>query len=245
MLQPALKFLRRHWHELGLVPAIVAGAYLTFGWSELAVLQRLLLLNFIVVLLHQLEEYRLPGGFPAVANLVLLRSPTPDRYPVNQNSAMVANVFFAYLFYLLPVFLPDVIWLGLGPVLIGAVVQLVGHGIVINRKLGSFYNPGLATTVLGHVPVARRTSIGFPPMAWRPDGIGCSRAPTRFRSCFSTSACSRSEFSAIRTHRTRSMRMRCNAEESSRSSRRRRGGAMSSRPKQRPGFAQRPLGDEM
>lgn len=148
-----LKFLRRHWHELGLLPAIGAGLYLAWDWAELAVLPRLLLLNFIVVLLHQLEEYRWPGGFPAVANLVLLRSATPDRYPVNQHSAMVANLLFAYGFYLLPVFRPDVIWLGLGPVLIGAVVQLVGHGIVINAKLRSLYNPGLATTVLGHVPV--------------------------------------------------------------------------------------------
>jgi hypothetical protein len=153
MLQSALKLLRRHWHELGLLPAIVAGAYLMSGWAELVVLQRLLLLNFIVVLLHQLEEYRLPGGFPAVANLVLLQSPTPDRYPVNQNAAMVANLFFAYGFYLLPAVYPDVIWLGLGPVLIGAVVQLVGHAIVINWRLRSFYNPGLVTTILGHVPV--------------------------------------------------------------------------------------------
>lgn len=153
MLQMALKFLRRHWHELGLVPAIIAGAYVGWGWAELAVLQRILLINFIVVLLHQLEEYRLPGGFPAVANLVLLQSPTPERYPVNQNSAMVANVFFAYLFYLLPAVYPEVIWLGLGPVLIGAAVQFVGHAIVINWKLRSFYNPGLVTTVLGHVPV--------------------------------------------------------------------------------------------
>lgn len=153
MLQTAPKLLRRHWHELGLLPALVAGAYLMSSWAETGVLQRLLLLNFVVVLLHQAEEYRWPGGFPAVANLVLLRSPTPDRYPVNQNSAMVANLIFAYVFYLLPVFYPDVIWLGLGPVLVGAVVQVVGHGIVINAKLRSLYNPGLAATLLGHVPV--------------------------------------------------------------------------------------------
>jgi hypothetical protein len=126
---------------------------LASAWAELVVLQRLLLVNFIVVLLHQAEEYRWPGGFPAVANLVLLRSPVPDRYPVNQNSAMVANLIFAYGFYLLPIFRPDVIWFGLGPVLIGAVVQLVGHGIVINAKLGSVYNPGMATAISGHVPV--------------------------------------------------------------------------------------------
>lgn len=58
-----LKFLRRHWHDIGLFSAIVAGACLIFTWNDLALLQKLLLLNFIVVLLHQFEEYSWPGGF--------------------------------------------------------------------------------------------------------------------------------------------------------------------------------------
>ena len=58
-----LKFLRRHWHDIGLFSAILAGACLIFAWNELALLQKLLLLNFIVVLLHQFEEYSWPGGF--------------------------------------------------------------------------------------------------------------------------------------------------------------------------------------
>lgn len=78
-----LKFLRRHWHDIGLFSAIVAGACLIFTWNDLALLQKLLLLNFIVVLLHQFEEYSWPGGFPAVANMVMMSSVTPDRYPLN------------------------------------------------------------------------------------------------------------------------------------------------------------------
>jgi hypothetical protein len=31
--------------------------------------------------------------------------------------------------------------------------QLVIHGVVINSRLQSFYNPGLAAVVLGHVPL--------------------------------------------------------------------------------------------
>jgi sterol desaturase/sphingolipid hydroxylase (fatty acid hydroxylase superfamily) len=72
-----LKFLRRHWHDIGLFSAIVAGAYLIFAWKELVFLQKLLLLNFIVVLLHQFEEYSWPGGFPAVANIVMMPSSFP------------------------------------------------------------------------------------------------------------------------------------------------------------------------
>lgn len=149
-----LKFVRRHWHDVGALSAAVAGIYLIFAWNEIAFLQRLLILNFIVVLLHQFEEYSWPGGFPAVANIVLFGSANPDRYPLNQNSSMVANVIFAYGFYLIPIFFPNVIWLGLAPVLVGATMQFIGHVIYVNWKLRSLYSPGVATTVFGHVPIA-------------------------------------------------------------------------------------------
>ncbi len=148
-----LKFLRRRWSTIGLFSAIVAGAYLIFAWKELVFLQKLLILNFIVVLLHQFEEYTWPSGFPAVANMVLYKSEKPDRYPLNQNSSMVANLIFAYGFYLFPVFFPNVIWLGLAPVLLGLTVQFFGHVIYANIKLRTFYTPGTVTTVFGWLPI--------------------------------------------------------------------------------------------
>lgn len=89
---------------------------------------------------------------PAIMNMVLQPSDSPNRYRLNQNSAMVINVMAAYGFYLLPVFFPAVIWLGLAPVLFG-ILQFVIHGIVTNAKLRSLYNPGLAAVVLGHIPI--------------------------------------------------------------------------------------------
>lgn len=148
-----LKFLRRHWSNIGLFSAVVAGAYLIFAWNEIVLLQKLLLFNFIAVLIHQFEEYSWPGGFPALANKLLMKSENPERYPLNQNSSMVANVIFAYGFYLLPVFFPNVIWLGLAPVLIGLTMQFIGHVIYVNIKLRTFYSPGAAATVFGHIPI--------------------------------------------------------------------------------------------
>jgi hypothetical protein len=112
----------------------------------------LLLLNFVVLLVHQFEEYGWPGGFPAIMNMVLQPSPTPDHYKLNQNSAPAVNVLAAYGFYLIPVFFPTVLWLGLAPVLFG-MLQIVVHGIAVNVKLRSLYNPGLAAVVLGHIPI--------------------------------------------------------------------------------------------
>src|SRR5207245_2575099 len=97
-------------------------------------------------------EYGWPGGEPAIMNMVLQPSDAPDRYPLNQNSAMLVNVLITYGFYLVPVFFPKVIWLGLAPVLMG-MLQFVVHGVVTNVKLKSIYNPGLAAVVFGHIPI--------------------------------------------------------------------------------------------
>lgn len=151
----APKLLRRHWHDIGLGSAVVAGAYLLFSWDDLGVLQRLLILNFIVVLLHQFEEYSWPGGFPAVANLVFMPLAGMSRYfkPLNQLSSAIANLTFAYVFYLLPVFFPRTIWLGLATVIVGAVLQVIGHAIIVNYQIRSLYSPGVATAVFGWLPL--------------------------------------------------------------------------------------------
>jgi Protein of unknown function with HXXEE motif len=147
-----MKFIRRHWYNIGGVVAIAAAICLAAAWSGLDVLQRLLLMNFVALLIHQFEEYGWPGGEPAIMNMVLRPSPHPDRFPLNQNSAMIVNVLAAYGFYLLPVFLPRVIWLGIAPTLFGF-SQFIIHGIITNKKMRSFYNPGLAAVVVLHFPI--------------------------------------------------------------------------------------------
>ncbi len=147
-----MKFLRRHWYDIGGVIAIVAVAYLAIFWSQLDMLVRLLLMSFIAILVHQYEEYGFPGGAPALLNIAMRNSDRPDRYPLNQNSAMIGNVLITYVVYLLPVFLPHVIWLGLAPMLMGF-GQFIMHGIIGNRKLKSLYNPGLGAVVFLHIPI--------------------------------------------------------------------------------------------
>ncbi|WP_337958229.1 hypothetical protein [Mycolicibacterium septicum] len=70
---------------------------------------------------------------------------------------------FAYVFYLLPVFFPHTIWLGLATVLVGAVLQVIGHAIVMNYQLQSLCSPGVATAFFGW-PAA---GCGWqPPCTW-------------------------------------------------------------------------------
>ena len=147
-----MKTVRRHWYDIGGIAALISIGILIYAWNDMVVLQRLLFMNFIALLIHQYEEYGFPGGEPAIMNMVIQPSDTPDRYPLNQNSAMIINVLAAYFFYLLPVFFPDMIWLGIAPTLFGF-GQFIIHGIVTPKKLGQFYNPGLGAVVLLHFPI--------------------------------------------------------------------------------------------
>ena len=146
-----MNIIRRHWYNIGGVIAIVAIAWLFIFWNDMGLLQKLMLMSFIAILIHQFEEYGFPGGEPSITNMVMQPSDTPNRYPLNQNSAMVANVIAAFI-YLIPVFLPNIIWLGLAPILIG-LSQFIVHGILTNIKMKTIYNPGLGAVVFLHIPI--------------------------------------------------------------------------------------------
>lgn len=147
-----LKAICRHWYNIGLAVALAAAALLAIFWKDMSVLLRLNTISFIAMLIHQFEEYGFPGGEPMIMNLALQGSDIPDQYPLNQFSAMFTNVFFAYVIYLLPVLFPNVIWLGIAPMLMG-MMQFVVHGIITNLKMKSIYNPGLGAVVFLHIPV--------------------------------------------------------------------------------------------
>jgi hypothetical protein len=91
----------------------VAAAYLAIIWNRLEVLSRIQLMSFIAIFVHQYEAYGFPGGEPAITNMVMQPSNLTDCYPLNQNSAIIGNVYLTDIAYLLPMFLSNVIWFGL------------------------------------------------------------------------------------------------------------------------------------
>jgi hypothetical protein len=147
-----MNFLRSYWQDLGLLVAAIVGVYLLAGWADIPEIEQILWLSFIAILVHQFEEYRWPGYFPGLFNGLIFPSKHPERYPLNRQSAMVINLVIAYLFYLVPVFFPTVVWLALGPIFMGF-FQFVWHGIFANRKAGTLYNPGLFAVIVFHIPV--------------------------------------------------------------------------------------------
>lgn len=149
-----MSFMRKNWYYVGGVLFVVLSFSVGFFGDLLNPLSKILTLSFMALLVHQFEEYAIPGGFPSVFNMALMSEKNvPDRYPLNRQSCLTVNVFAAYTFYIVPILLPNLIWLGLAQILFG-VAQLAIHGVVINRKLKAWYNPGLAVVVFLHIPIA-------------------------------------------------------------------------------------------
>jgi hypothetical protein len=149
-----MKFYRNNWYYIGGIYFVILSFILgLWGYNHVSHIQLILIYSFMALLVHQFEEYALPGGFPAIMNSVLSREKEqPDRYPLNKNSCFIVNVVLGYTFYLSAVIFPDAIWLGLTQVLFG-MLQFLIHGIVINVRMKTFYNPGLAAVIFLHFPV--------------------------------------------------------------------------------------------
>lgn len=147
-----MSYIIRRWYDLGWVVAAGALAWIVFG--GLSIVQNILLLNLIVLVLHQVEEMRWPGGSAWILNEVFNRADDglADRYKLNQASCAFINIA-AWVFYLIPVFFPNLIWLGIAQVLFGMVGQFVSHVVATNIKLKTWYNPGMAAVILGHIPL--------------------------------------------------------------------------------------------
>ena len=139
---------------------------------------------------HQFEEYAFPGGFPMVMNMAFMgETEVPDRYPLNKKSAFVCNVGFMYPVYILGIIFSSQLWLGLAIVLMG-VAQIFVHGIAFNKKMGTIYNPGMASIIFLFIPLCAiyiRFAVSSGDLAWwhwliaavlQPVlGMGCLMAP--------------------------------------------------------------------
>ena len=143
-----MRWYRGNWYWVGALIAAAALVYLAVAWSNLSILQRILLAGFALVPAHEFEEYGWPGGEPAIMNKVIQPSDRADRYPLNQNSALVVNVFAAYPFAFLALIFDDQIWLGLGAALFFWIGQFGIHGVLTNNRLKTVYNPGFLTTLI-------------------------------------------------------------------------------------------------
>lgn len=144
---------RNHWFHVG-AAVFAALAFVMGFWSyRLSTLQTILIYSYMALLAHQFEEYALPGGAPLVINALMYgERKRYDRYPGNKLSMLLVNTVGAYTFYLAAVLFPGTIWLGLAVAYFGF-FQLLGHGLIMNIKGRTLYNPGLVTAIVFLVPM--------------------------------------------------------------------------------------------
>lgn len=111
------------------------------------------MISFIGLLLHQFEEYVFPGHFPRMMNTVMFGSKTPDRYPLNPNTAFIINVLMGWGLYILAIiFAEHAMWLALATIMVSA-GNVIAHGLLFNIKGKRFYNPGMATALGIFLPI--------------------------------------------------------------------------------------------
>ncbi len=147
-----MKFLRKHWYDLGGVFSIFIIVYVLMRHKNLTNYQILIWLNLVTLFFHQLEEYRIAGTFPGMLNTVVFKSEIPDRYPLNTRTALYINVDIGWLFYFLAaVFAEKAMWLGVAVLLVSA-GNVIAHTFLFNIKGKTIYNAGLVTCWLLFVP---------------------------------------------------------------------------------------------
>jgi hypothetical protein len=149
-----MTFLRNHWFDLGFGGAVITLLLTALFRGNLTPLSLVLCLNLAALFLHQFEEYRFPGYFPGMMNSVMFRSDQPDRYPLNSNTALIVNVTVGWIVYLLAaVFAEKAVWLGIATILV-SVGNFVAHTFLFNIRGKTFYNPGMATSILLFLPLS-------------------------------------------------------------------------------------------
>ncbi len=150
-----MRFWRRNWYYIGGILFVLLAFFMGFwGCQHMERIQVILMFSWMGMLMHQFEEYALPGGFPLISNMVGLgETRNPERYPLNAMQSWISNVFFCYTMYIIPIFFPNLVWMGAAQVFAG-VWQLPGHGIAMNARMKSMYNPGLASTAFLQTPTA-------------------------------------------------------------------------------------------
>lgn len=150
-----MKFLIRNWYRLGAAALVIWIIGLLVCRPVLSPIQWLLIFNLMALLAHQFEEYQLPGGAPLIINRVIYNETTlADRYPGNALSICLVNTS-AWILYLLSICFYRVYWLGLGLIFF-SLFQILGHVLEMNIKLHTWYNPGMATTILLFLPLGWR-----------------------------------------------------------------------------------------
>lgn len=164
--------LTKVWLRMWLYVICIIGGGLLFliayNFHELSFAQISVGMFVVVLVIHVLEEWKLPGGFYYMYNLLF--SPEKDlldRYPMSQLTDMITNlsgvITGTLMFFLWANNISVILFLTI------SIVELIVHmivGFMVKRKFSdkgkkTIYNPGWGTVLIGFVPLAVYMIIGL------------------------------------------------------------------------------------
>jgi hypothetical protein len=143
-----------NWQYFGIVVGIYLTIYLTVAVLPQSTLYYALLMLFPLYILHETEEYILPGGFPEFANKRIFHADRDDDLvPLDKLGIFWVNVGYVWLpiplFTLLSLYdIRFAIWIPYYLIFQAIIHVVMG---IMGKKL---VNPGLFSAWLVHVPVS-------------------------------------------------------------------------------------------
>ncbi len=159
------KWLSIWLYVITFVSGLILGITIT-NWSVWDIQTKLFALAAVLLPLHVLEEWKFPGGFHTMFNL-MADSDIPDRYPMNQLSDMWTNtigIIFDCIVLLVgvnPFFCVMKIVLCLGEVAGHTYGAIFSYKKFKDKGKKTPYNPGFFTMLFGFVPIMIALIVSF------------------------------------------------------------------------------------
>jgi len=144
-------WLKRNWAETGFIVAIFLSVFLFVFVRPVDFVLFVILLQTPLYLIHEMEEYVLPGGFAQFFNKYIFKT-DPENGPLNKNAAFFINM--GYIWIPFPVFgLLSCVNYSFGSWIPYFVFfqGFVHIGLALFAK--KLYNPGLIVSLFINIPV--------------------------------------------------------------------------------------------
>ncbi len=153
-----MTWLYNNWYKSTIFLAVYALIFLLLLFEQANFPLFLIGLQFVVYLLHQFEEYVLPGGFVKFFNKNLLGS-KKDNFPLDSKVSFWINIPIIFIAYPASTILAGYIDISIGIWTAHfSVINAISH-VAMFFKFA--YNPGLIVSVFLNIPVGLFTIYYF------------------------------------------------------------------------------------
>lgn len=145
-----MNLINKYWPNLGGVIGFAIITTILLNGRQVFSIQSLTWLHLAILLLHQFEEYSIPGKFKKFYNTNIWNKNPITRFELNHKGILIVNVILAWTAYLIAaIYGEKLIWLTIGLSGLTILNGIMHTFMFIKLKK---YNPGLITGLLIFIP---------------------------------------------------------------------------------------------